>query len=565
MDDLRRRFATLDQVPAPDLWHTIENRAAANEPVTRVTAVVSPVSVRSRRSTSRSFVLLLAAATVLAALVAGALAIGSRRAVLPAIVPVPSASTVIEASPSPSSSAIPEPKPGVVAYTVQEGAGPGPARRIWLVNADGSGAHELLPDVPGDQEILGWSPDGSRLLYLVPRDDGTAADVFATDAAGSVPELICAADTGQCPDVGSLSPDGSRLAYVITEGPRATAISTIAILDLSTMRVTELDSTRTEGARLCDSPADHRLSTPGWSPDGTRLVFAREGIIGRTSDGACRASTLLVVNVDGSGLSEITSPDMLAYGPSWSPDGTRIVFDGDERKPTAVAAKHDYVAAVTPDGLAGRRIGLLAFNADGPVDDVLRAALDEFGANGTEVVEVTEPASPITDPPWFDELRPALEAYLEAQPNAPVRSLAEILAQEPYDTVTSGLAQRGAAAAIDEATQERSLRERSQARDTLAAFLDEERLDALVYPVSTRVAAPVGGEQEHWDCGLSAFTGLPAIAVPAGFTPDGLPVGLELLGRPFDESTLIALAAGFEAHTDHRFLPPSTPPLASTP
>jgi len=384
MDDLRRRFATLDQVPAPDLWHTIENRAAAYEPVTRVTAVVSPVSVRLRRSTSRSFVLLLAAATVLAALVAGALAIGSRRAVLPAIVPVPSASTVIEASPSPSSSAIPEPKPGVVAYTVQEGAGPGPARRIWLVNADGSGAHELLPDVPGDQEILGWSPDGSRLLYLVPRDDGTAADVFATDAAGSVPELICAADTGQCPDVGSLSPDGSRLAYVITEGPRATAISTIAILDLSTMQVTELDSTRTEGARLCDSAADHRLSTPGWAPDGTRLVFAREGIIGRTSDGACRASTLLVVNVDGSGLSEITSPDMLAYGPSWSPDGTRIVFDGDERKPTAGLWATD-LYTIRPDGTDMQRLttdgrtGWAGWTSDG---QIVFARFDSAGPSG---------------------------------------------------------------------------------------------------------------------------------------------------------------------------------------
>ena len=109
------------------------------------------------------------------------------------------------------------------------------------------------------------------------------------------------------------------------------------------------------------------------------------------------------------------------------------------------------------------------------------------------------------------------------------------------------------------------LRQRSEWRDTLVAFLDEQRLDAIAYPVSTRVAARVGADQEHFDCGISAFSGLPAIAMPAGFTPDGLPVGLELLGRPFAESTLIAIAAGFEAHTDHRFLPPSTPPLAPAP
>jgi len=40
-----------------------------------------------------------------------------------------------------------------------------------------------------------------------------------------------------------------------------------------------------------------------------------------------------------------------------------------------------------------------------------------------------------------------------------------------------------------------------------------------------------------------------------------LPVGLELMGRPFQESMLISIAAGFEAHTDHRMLPSTTPPL----
>ena len=148
----------------------------------------------------------------------------------------------------------------------------------------------------------------------------------------------------------------------------------------------------------------------------------------------------------------------------------------DPADPTTVAGAHDYVAAVKPDGLAGRRIGVLAFDGNAPVVDVLHAAIDEFAANEAEVIEVEVPPSPITDPPWFDELRPALESYLEAQPNAPVRSLAEILDLEPYDTVTSGLAQRGAAGAIDEATRERSLRERAQARDSLAAFLDEQGL-----------------------------------------------------------------------------------------
>jgi amidase len=47
-----------------------------------------------------------------------------------------------------------------------------------------------------------------------------------------------------------------------------------------------------------------------------------------------------------------------------------------------------------------------------------------------------------------------------------------------------------------------------------------------------------------------------------GFTPEGLPVGLEILGRPWSEPLLIKLASGFEAVTSNRRVPATTPPLA---
>ena len=83
--------------------------------------------------------------------------------------------------------------------------------------------------------------------------------------------------------------------------------------------------------------------------------------------------------------------------------------------------------------------------------------------------------------------------------------------------------------------------------------MDDNRLDALAYPVTRRIAPPRrGGNQIGSNAGLSAQTGLPAINVPAGFTPGGFPVGIELLGRAFAEPTLIGLAYSFEQATRHR-------------
>ena len=96
--------------------------------------------------------------------------------------------------------------------------------------------------------------------------------------------------------------------------------------------------------------------------------------------------------------------------------------------------------------------------------------------------------------------------------------------------------------------------------------MDERDLDAVAYPVSSTTASAgrLFGQDDElgpFHCAPAAIAGLPALAVPAGFASDGLPVGLELLGRAFDEPTLISIAAGYEAHTDHRRLPPTTPPL----
>ena len=56
-----------------------------------------------------------------------------------------------------------------------------------------------------------------------------------------------------------------------------------------------------------------------------------------------------------------------------------------------------------------------------------------------------------------------------------------------------------------------------------------------------------------------------SMAVPAGFTPQGLPVGITFFGRPYSEPTMIKFAYAYEQATNHRRPPASTPPLPSAP
>ena len=58
-------------------------------------------------------------------------------------------------------------------------------------------------------------------------------------------------------------------------------------------------------------------------------------------------------------------------------------------------------------------------------------------------------------------------------------------------------------------------------------------------PATTQFTFPVNG------------AGLPAIALPGGFAADGLPIGFQVIGRPFAERTLAAVGEAFQQLTDH--------------
>jgi hypothetical protein len=92
--------------------------------------------------------------------------------------------------------------------------------------------------------------------------------------------------------------------------------------------------------------------------------------------------------------------------------------------------------------------------------------------------------------------------------------------------------------------------------------MDAEAIDVLVYPTIRTTAALVGEPQRGSNCQLSASTGMPALSVPAGWAGD-LPVGIELLGRPFDDARLVGFGYALERSESQRRSPHTTPPLVN--
>ena len=98
-------------------------------------------------------------------------------------------------------------------------------------------------------------------------------------------------------------------------------------------------------------------------------------------------------------------------------------------------------------------------------------------------------------------------------------------------------------------------------RAALEKLMDDQKLDGLVYLHNLYPAQYINEPQVYTKVKLSSVSGLPAICVPAGFTQDNQPVGVEFLARAFAERDLLALAHGYESATRHRILPATTPPL----
>jgi Asp-tRNA(Asn)/Glu-tRNA(Gln) amidotransferase A subunit family amidase len=144
-------------------------------------------------------------------------------------------------------------------------------------------------------------------------------------------------------------------------------------------------------------------------------------------------------------------------------------------------------------------------------------------------------------------------------------SLEAIIDSKLYDKgIEANLKEAALLDVKSDAYQER-LEKRQRLQTFVTNIMDENQLDALVYPHQKRLVVPIGTSQVDRNGVLGAVTGFPAITVPAGFStptddaPIGVPVGIEFLGRPWSEPTLIEIAFGFEQTTHSRRAPLSTP------
>jgi amidase len=242
-----------------------------------------------------------------------------------------------------------------------------------------------------------------------------------------------------------------------------------------------------------------------------------------------------------------------------------------------------YASFVDPESLNGMRIGVMKegwdfhFPAHDPeVVEMAEKAIGVFSENGAKVfrpvslgLDLPNYLQANSSPSRYERIH-AIDHYLARQgPEYPFKNARELLLiDDDVPTRARDLLLIEADVDMDRDPSYRAtLAGKAALRKAVIALMDRYEVDALIYPHKLSKALKLGPrtdpERDYRANQLSPVTGLPAMIVPMGFTSDGNPVGLEILGRPWSEPTLIKLAAGYEAKAGAvRMLPPHTPALS---
>jgi Asp-tRNA(Asn)/Glu-tRNA(Gln) amidotransferase A subunit family amidase len=238
--------------------------------------------------------------------------------------------------------------------------------------------------------------------------------------------------------------------------------------------------------------------------------------------------------------------------------------------------------------LKGARIGVIREPLDPKADPAapeykqVRAVIDRALADlkrlGAVVVDsVTIPDLASRSARMYDgnvfETEAATDKYLAQHPNAPVKTLSEILLSGKVVPARATVLINVIGHSTAESGYLQLLLTRDELRQAVLVGMADQRLDALVYatfdyppiriPADALTRTTIDSTGPGNNRRLSPVIGFPAMTVPAGFTADGLPVGLEFMARAFAEPILFRLAYAYEQGTHHRRPPALMPALPS--
>jgi len=284
--------------------------------------------------------------------------------------------------------------------------------------------------------------------------------------------------------------------------------------------------------------------TPGGSSGGTAAAVAASFAVGGMASDTCGSIRIPAANnnlfgLRGTlGLSSRTGIIPLSHTQDIGGPLARTVADlallldatvgEDPADPTTVASRGrlptSFAEGLAPGALQGARIGVLknSFGAapeDEEVSAIVRRALDQMKAQGAEIVEVTIPglddvvgASSLINL----EFKTDLIHYLAQFPNAPVKSLQDILDRGAFHAALETTFKLRNTAVADPEEIRKVQARRALAAALVEAAFDEHRIEALAYPTLRRRPVVVEEPQRGTNCQLSASTGFPAMAMPAG-------------------------------------------------
>lgn len=238
--------------------------------------------------------------------------------------------------------------------------------------------------------------------------------------------------------------------------------------------------------------------------------------------------------------------------------------------------KGSYVDHLKVDGMQGKRIGILKSlfgkeKCNESTNAVMEKALQVFEKNGATLVPVNNQI----DQPYLnqevsvhlDDFQHDLDEYLKKLPPSwPVHSMKEILEKGLYHPFSEGNMRDAMTRQVGSPRYLEKMYNKIAVRREVMKIMADLHLDAMVYPHQQQLVCKIGSNQLQRNGVLCSSTGFPSICVPAGFAPDpnapiGVPVGMEIIGRPWSEPTLIEIAYGFEQHSHFRKMPVSTPDL----